>query len=204
MKQILRKTAATAALTIALTFGAGVSAHAHVTVKPATAPAASFETFTVSVPNEKDIPTTEVRLVIPGELNYVTPTQKANWDITTKKNGETVTEITWEGSVGAGFRDELSFSAQVPSKTGTITWKAYQTYADGTVVAWDETKQSDGHGGDENKGPASITEVTETDATKETSSTSEESTNTWPTVIAGTALVVSLLSFIVSVRRTSK
>src|SRR5687768_3143391 len=63
-------------------------ASAHVTVKPAEVLTASFQTFTVSVPNEKDEPAIEVRVLIPPGLQHVMPTVKPGWNITSQKQGE--------------------------------------------------------------------------------------------------------------------
>ena len=45
---------------------AAVSVSAHVSVRPEEVGIGTFQTFTVGVPNEKDSPTTALRLVIPG------------------------------------------------------------------------------------------------------------------------------------------
>lgn len=92
---------------------------------------------------------------------YVSPTLKAGWTIDVEKQGEgedsKVTSITWSnGSIGEGFRDEFTFSAQVPEKSTDLSWKAYQTYSDGTVVAWDQKEEKEGV---ENSGPYSVTKV---------------------------------------------
>ena len=79
-----------------------------------------------------------------------------------------VTSITWSGNeIVAGFRDGFTFSAQVPEKITELQWKAYQTYADGTVVSWDKQSEGDGHATSEpNSGPFSVTKVVvETEAT---------------------------------------
>ncbi|MBI5133804.1 MAG: YcnI family protein [Candidatus Taylorbacteria bacterium] len=140
----------------ALAFGP-LLASAHVTVKPAQVGLAAFQTFTVSVPNEKDVPTTAVRLVVPEGLGHVMPSVKPGWRIEVKKvsvekaeaghgdedgdehsTAERVSEIVWSGgSIPAGQRDEFTFSAQAPEREADIAWKAYQTYAGGVVVAWD-------------------------------------------------------------------
>src|SRR3990167_1365634 len=61
---------------------------AHVVVRPSEVVTASYQTFTISVPNEKEIPTTTVELLIPSGVASVTPTKKANWQITTKTDGD--------------------------------------------------------------------------------------------------------------------
>lgn len=124
---------------------------AHVTVKPAEVKTATYQNFVVGVPVEKDIPTTEIRLVIPEGVESVMPNLKPGWQIELKKSGEgeeeKVTEVIWKGgSIGAGFRDEFIFSAKTPASEGTLKWKAYQTYGDGSVVNWDMEPGTDGHG----------------------------------------------------------
>jgi uncharacterized protein YcnI len=138
-------------------------ASAHVVVKPAQAGVASSQIFTTSVPNEKDVAVTKMRLVIPAGLTEVSPNVKPGWTIEEVKDGTgedaVVKEITWSGgTIPAGQRDDFAFSAQVPAKPTTIQWKAYQTYADGTEVAWDQkpTGSDDASG---NSGPYSQTKV---------------------------------------------
>jgi uncharacterized protein YcnI len=119
------------------------SASAHVVVRPKEVGVAAFQTFTVGVPNEKDIPTVAVRLIIPEGLKHVSPNVKPGWTIDVKKEGEgeqvVVTEISWTGgSIPQEMRDAFDFSAQAPAEKTEIAWKAYQTYSDGTVVAWDQ------------------------------------------------------------------
>lgn len=116
---------------------------AHVVVRPNQVNVAAFQTFTVGVPNEKELPTVGVRLVIPENLKHVSPNVKPGWSVVVKKSGEgedaRVTEISWTGgTIPTGQRDDFLFSAQAPASAGSIDWKAYQTYQDGTVVAWDQ------------------------------------------------------------------
>ena len=116
---------------------------AHVVVKPSQVNVATFQTFSIGVPNEKDIAVTGLRLTIPSGLKDVTPTVKPGWTISTKTSGDDITEIDWTGgTVPAGLRDDFSFSAQAPDNTTTLNWKAYQTYADNTIVAWDQDPSS--------------------------------------------------------------
>jgi hypothetical protein len=57
---------------------------------------------------------------------------------------EEVKELIWmNGSIPVGQRDDFVFSAQAPADESTLVWKAYQTYADGTVVAWDVASDAD-------------------------------------------------------------
>lgn len=165
MKLRVGKILGIGAIAAVISLSMSITASAHVVVKPAEVVTAGFQTFTVGVPNEKEISTTGIKLTIPEGLRHVQPTQKTGWEISieTEGAGETalVKSITWSGNeVKAGFRDDFTFSAQVPKDTTELQWKAYQTYADGTVVAWDKANDESGHDTtDENSGPFSVTKV---------------------------------------------
>lgn len=161
---------------------------AHVVVKPAEVAPAQFQTFTVGVPNEKDIPTTQVKLVIPDGVENVTPANKPGWQISMDKDGKTVKSITWQdGAISTGLRDDFTFSAKVPAQETDLQWKAYQTYSDGTVVAWDQPDSNSGH--DSNAGPFSVTKIA-VPVVNDTDNSSK--------VIAERALYISIASVIVS------
>jgi uncharacterized protein YcnI len=160
--------------------GAGV-ASAHVTIKPNQVGVGAFQTFTVGVPNEKDIVVTGVRLVMPSGLGEVSVTVKPGWTVQTQKSGDEVTEISWSGgSIPAEQRDDFTFSAQAPADPTDLQWKAYQTYEDGTVVSWDQDPAVSKDAVD-NKGPFSVTNVVN-DLTSSTPV--EHSTPLWLGIIA--------------------
>jgi len=125
---------------IALAFAGAYQASAHVIVTPSSIGIGTDDVpFTAGVPNEKNIPVIGLKLLIPSGLADVVPNVKPGWTITVKKNGDQVTEIDWAGgSIPVGERDQFTFSAQVPADQTTLDWKAYQTYQDGGIVAWDE------------------------------------------------------------------
>lgn len=196
-----------------VSLGLSTATYAHVTVKPAEVATASYQTFTVSVPNEKTIPTTEIKLDIPQGVTGATPTVKPGWEITTEKDGEgeaaRVTSITWSGGeVGDGLRDEFTFSAKTPEKDGKIEWKAYQTYSDGTVVAWDKAESTSGHGEESSSGPFSVTNVSEEvendDPSHDKSSAQSDvssSTNDWALYTSVAALLIGLGALFVALRK---
>ncbi len=177
------------------------SAFAHVVVSPSEALTGEYETFTTSVPNEKDIPVTGIRLVIPDTIELVTPTVKQGWEIQTKKNGEKVTEISWTGgSIAPELRDEFTFSAHLSSSAGDINWKAYQTYQDGSVVAWDQQPSEEGHHRtEEGKGPYSTTTISEGD--ENTSAPQGDSSNAVLYVISIAALGLGVFAVLRSVKK---
>lgn len=175
---------------------------AHVVVTPNQANIGAFQVFTVGVPNEKEIPVTGLRLVLPQGLKHVSPNVKSGWTIQTKSTGEgesaTISEIIWTGgSIPSGQRDDFLFSAQVPAEATTLDWKAYQTYKDGTVVSWDQApvpNQTDEQREQmeaKNMGPESQTNVINDLAPQATTTEAKpaESTTLWLSVVA---LLVSL------------
>lgn len=188
------KLAAFGVLASVLVLANPVIAFAHVVVSPNEALTGAYETFTTSVPNEKDIPVTGLRLVIPDSVESVTPTVKPGWEIQTKKSGDRTTEINWTGGmIAPELRDTFTFSAHLSSKAGDINWKAYQTYQDGSVVSWDQ-KPAEEHGHDsedESKGPYSTTTVSD--------STSEEAVETKNNTASIAPYIVSILALALSV-----
>lgn len=203
------------AATIVLTASLSGMASAHVTVKPAEVATSSYQIFTVSVPNEKSVSTTGVKLLIPDSIKTVTPTQKAGWQIEIEKESsgdDVVKSVAWSGGeISDGTRDDFTFSARVPSEATELEWKAYQTYSDGTVVAWDQVN-SDSHGhdsasGNPNQGPLSVTKVVnETDQATSAQKAEQAATNAKnaadrATYIAIAGAAVGLLAVFLATRR---
>lgn len=170
------------------------AAFAHVVVTPKEASPAQRVIFNVSVPNEKAIAVTSLKVLIPDAVTSVTPTSKEGWSITTAKNVDSeVTSITWTGNIPAGERQDFSFSAQAPATPTELDWKAYQTYADGSIVHWDQAL-TNGHES-EDAGPYSITNVTSD--TSDTKADSQASSAIWGAyAIAGLALAISVGAFL--------
>lgn len=172
---------------------------AHVVVTPSQAGVAQEMVFNVSVPNEQQIPITSLKLLIPEGVTDVMPTAKAGWTTTTTANGDAqnsdVTSITWIGSVPVGQRQDFTFSAKAPGKAGELDWKAYQTYADGTVVHWDQkpTGSDDANG---NAGPYSVTKVVN-DINSSSDSSKKSNNQTGPYILAGAALLLAIAAIVI-------
>jgi uncharacterized protein YcnI len=150
------------------------TAFAHVTVNPRSAEP-GYSVATVRVPNEKDIPTVSVRVVVPEGVTVHGIKAVSGWTYTAElaasasgspeagedgSHEETdgrITEITWTGGqIGVGEFEEFPLSVQY-TRAGDVVWKAYQTYADGEAVSWD--------GGKDAEYPASVVAIAEkTDA----------------------------------------
>lgn len=125
---------------------AGV-ASAHVTVKPAASMTGAWETYTIKVPSEKEIPTTKVTLKVPENLSFKQYQPVPGWKTTTEKNdaGE-ITAITWEaesGGIEAGQFQQFVFVGENPAKDSELAWDAYQYYSDGSIVEWTGDEGSD-------------------------------------------------------------
>jgi uncharacterized protein len=132
------------------------AAQAHVTLQPKTAPAGGYVVEDVRVPNETaDAVTTRVVVQFPdgfAEASYqtvpgwsakvlkeklATPVKTDDGEVT-----EGVKTITWTAKskadgIAPGQFQDFPLSVQIPGKAGdTLTFKALQTYSDGTVARW--------------------------------------------------------------------
>jgi uncharacterized protein YcnI len=196
----MRKILASLSIALVTVLGMPGVAFAHVVVTPAQAGVGSKTLFNVSVPNEKTVPITSLRLTIPGGLEEVTPSVHTGWTISTSGGtAKHITEIRWEGgAIPSGQRDDFTFQAQVPAKETTLDWKAYQTYADGSTVAWDQ-KPGSNHGENETdtSGPYSVTAIkNDLNSDNNSSTASTNRSLTWAFTISLIALVLSVIALI--------
>ncbi len=132
-----------------------VPASAHVRLDPSTT-VVGRQVYGVRVPNEKEIPTTKMRLVVPEGVEVTGVLPVSGWSHSEKKvkveapaeeaagghsdeaATERITEITWEGGeIKAGEYMVFNFSTNYTGEPKEVVWKAYQTYSDGSVVPWD-------------------------------------------------------------------
>jgi len=189
------------------------TASAHVTVYPKETTTNAYERYTVRVPVEKELNTTKVRVEFPAGVKVSTVMPIPGWDYAFEKDAEgRFTAISWTATAGGIKKHEFTefaFVGKNPADSGTLAWKAYQTYSDGTVVEWTGDKDS--------KTPASVTtlkaaaqgtddhhgeEKKETDTSKDTAepkqetapATTETTSNTLPVVLSGAALLIALIS----------
>jgi uncharacterized protein YcnI len=192
----MRKLLSSLTLIIAVIATLPAVAFAHVVVTPAKAGIGERTTFNISVPNEKQVNVTGLRLAIPAGLDDVSPTVHPGWTITTTKDdGGNVTEISWTGgAIPAGQRDDFTFRAQTPADKTSLNWKAYQTYADGTIVAWDQ-KPGGAESESGNSGPYSVTRIADDLSTDSTDKSSPSTSSTLlPLIISLAALALSVVA----------
>jgi uncharacterized protein YcnI len=127
-------------------------AWAHVVVSPEVVTAGDYETLTVSVPTEKEVPTTKIRVEVPEGflLSGVQPVP--GWEHTFQEDGGVVRAVTFSGGeIRPREFQQFLLQAQVPEEPGKYPWKAIQTYEDGSVVEW--------IGAPDSEEPASVIEV---------------------------------------------
>jgi uncharacterized protein YcnI len=125
---------------------------AHVVVSPEGVTAGDYETLTVSVPTEKEIPTTKIRVEVPEGflLSGVQPVP--GWEHSFEEDGGVVRAVTFTGGeIRPREFQQFLLQAQAPEKPGEYPWKAIQTYKDGSVVEW--------VGPPDSEEPASVIEV---------------------------------------------
>ncbi|WP_445487359.1 YcnI family copper-binding membrane protein [Niallia sp. 03133] len=186
-------------------------ASAHVTVKPATSTTEAWETYSIKIPVEKDIPTTKIVLKIPENLEFKMYEPVEGWKTTTEKdNKDKVTTVTWEtanddAAIQPGQYRTFTFTAQNPSEAEKVAWDAFQYYKDGSIVEWT---------GDENSElPHSITDIVKSEMatdshghshnttannTEEKSAHDQEEGTSLSTVLSIIAIIVSIAAIIVS------
>lgn len=162
-------------------------AEAHVTVWPQESATNAYEKYTVRVPVEKDINTTEVNLEIPEGVDVISVLPMPTWDYEVEKNAdERITHVIWkanDGGIGPFEFIEFAFVGVNPDEPGEVSWKALQTYEDGSVVEW--------VGPPDSAEPASVTTITSesTVASDEGNGTATAAANAEPQgeMVAGTA-----------------
>ena len=139
-------------LSVGAMLAVSAPAWAHVVVSPEVVTAGDYETLTVSVPTEKEIPTTKIPVVVPEGflLSGVQPV--AGWEHTFEEDGGVVRAVTFSGGeIRPQEFQQFLLQAQAPDKPGEYPWKAFQTYEDGSVVEWT--------GPPDSEEPASVIEV---------------------------------------------
>ncbi len=153
-----RMAALAAALPVAVIGTAG-PASAHVTITPSTTAAGAHAVLEVSVGHGcEGSPTTEITIRIPDEINSVTPTRTALWQVEKKTvkldppltdtHGSTVTErvasVTYRADdpLPEGYRDAFELSLQLPEVEGTtLVFPTIQTCRQGES-AWIEVPEA--------------------------------------------------------------
>ncbi len=137
---------ATIVLAVVGVLAIATPAAAHVTVNPGEAVQGGYARLSFRVPTESDTEsTTKLEVQIPENAAFTSvATQPVpGWTVSTAKNGDKVSVITWTATPGAAIKpgefQEFAISAgPLPTGVDQLLFKALQTYSDGTVVRWIE------------------------------------------------------------------
>jgi uncharacterized protein YcnI len=221
---LTRATVVTGAL-LGLLLVAASPAWAHITIEPSSAPKGSDAVLAFTVPNEtEDANTTQVVVVFPSDHPIADASVEAvaGWTANveharsskpiqtdTGQVNEYVSQITWSGgSIPPGQFQEFKVAVGLPDDANSLTFKALQTYSDGTIVRWIETTAP---GGEEPEHPAPVLTLTSasTDNANATatqsSSSSDDDSNTLAIVaiiVGGVALIVGVVALLRRPRTT--
>jgi uncharacterized protein YcnI len=159
--------------------GWATPAGAHVTITPSTTAAGAFAVLQVSVGHGcEGSPTTRITIRMPPDLNAVTPTRTALWEVEKEMERldppavdshgneivERVAAVTYstQTPLPDGYRDTFELSVQLPDVEGTaLVFPTIQTCEAGEA-AWIEVPE-DGQQVDELELPAPSFVVTATD-----------------------------------------
>jgi len=196
---------------LAATLFSGV-ASAHVTVQPKETTQGTYEVFTVRVPSEKeDSPTTKVEVRFPEGVSVSRFEPKSGWKYDLQKDAnDKITGVTWttegEGLSPTEFT-QFNFQGKVDDQATDLSWKAYQTYKDGSVVEW--------VGADGSDKPAAVTKVNPKPAGEashsghgesaaeapKTEESKEQAASSLPLYLSIAALIAGLLSLGISLKK---
>ena len=143
LSRALITTGATTTLLIGSWAGiATASAHVHVDAENPVRGSSSIVTFQVPNESETGSPTTQITVILPTGSSATTDVMPG-WTTRIDKDlaAGTVKSVTWTAVPGAGIpADQFElFELEVGlPDSDTASFPATQTYADGTVVRWDQ------------------------------------------------------------------
>lgn len=201
------------------------AASAHVSVQPAASTPSAWETYTIKVPVEKDIPTTKVVIKIPDGVTFVNYQQVAEWEVTLDKgSSNTVQTVSWTATgegILAGQFQQFTFVAKNPESETDIAWDAFQYYKDGSIVEWNgkegsatphsvtkvstastAPKQQDSHQHDAvETEQAAPDKGTETESNKADEEDTDSPSQTAPLILSISSLILSIAAIILAVRK---
>ncbi|MEH7083483.1 DUF1775 domain-containing protein [Neobacillus drentensis] len=187
-------------------------ASAHVTVMPKQSTTGAWETYTVKVPVEKNVPTTKVTIKAPAGVEIKSYQPVPGWKYSDEKDANGLVksftfEATGEGILQGQFQ-QFTFVGKNPDNATKAAWDAFQYYKDGSIVEWtgDESSES----------PHSITEIVagstedhhdakstnqETQKTEKVETKTEKTSDSLPLILSGLALLISVVASVIAIRK---
>jgi uncharacterized protein YcnI len=163
------------------------SASAHAVVFPKKSTPGAYEKYVLRVPNEKGVPTTRVEIRFPAGTRIVSFSDVAGWQLEElRDSSNAIVGAVWAGTLEPERFVEFPFVAVNPKESTTLTWLAYQTYADGERVDWTGPENSEK--------PASSTSV---------AASNEAGGGRLSLYLSIVAVILSLMSLGLALRRAS-
>ena len=193
-------------------------------VKPSASRPADSQLYTMTVPNERDVPTVEVALKIPAGIDSVVVESIPGWKAQIVRQADRIDVIRFTGSLPPDSFATFRFIARNPVEEGELVWAVTQRYAGGETVGWTGPADSDtpaprteitesapatdvldvASGSTADPGTATETTATVTAAPEEAEAaaeSNEEGGDTLPTVLSIVALLVALAALATTLRR---
>jgi uncharacterized protein YcnI len=138
---------------------AAATLDAHVVVQPSQSAPGAEQVYTLVAMVEGNVASTSVELEVPAGLHVTQVASGEGFTFDVKKDTARIVAITGKKDMQPKQKPpRFTFTAHNP-QSGTLQWKAHQTFADGSVRHWVAergAKTSDGKALD----PASITTIT--------------------------------------------
>src|SRR5712692_9502160 len=102
-----------------------------------------WETYTLNVPTETDVPTVQVRLLVPRDFEIEMIEHSPLWQITRARDERGyIQEVTWSGSsIPPQTFAEFKLLVRNPATPGISLWKIEQYSQDGNVATWEAQTQ---------------------------------------------------------------
>ena len=102
-----------------------------------------WETYTLSVPTETEVPTVKIRLFVPSPFEIEVMHHSRVWKIATVRDASGfIREVSWSGnSIPPQTFEEFRFLARNPGTAGTYRWKIEQQYKGGESATWEAQTQ---------------------------------------------------------------
>ena len=102
-----------------------------------------WETYTLNVPTETEVPTVQVRLLVPRDFEIEMIAHSPLWQLTKSRDERGyIREVTWSGSsIFPQTFAEFKLLVRNPAAPGPALWKIEQYYQDGNVATWEAQTQ---------------------------------------------------------------
>jgi uncharacterized protein YcnI len=143
-RRIIRRSLIGTVAAAVLSLGPMAAASAHVEASSDNATRGGYATVSFQVPNESTTgaATTAVTVELPT-VSGVKAEAKPGWGVKLDRDGDKVRSVTWTAAPDAGIPadqfDVFQIAAKLPD-ADSVSFPTTQTYADGTVVKWDQGK----------------------------------------------------------------